>query len=115
MRDFRPFMPMGKTILVASAATAPAGVQAPPTDTNALEACQFRVHNSSNSVTTFYAYGDTNTGAANNAVAANASTSQHSYPLPPGGIEVITAPRNTYWSSYSASNVSVYITPGAGV
>src|SRR5690348_9486921 len=113
--QFGPFMPIGNTVLVISQSTAPNGsLVAPAKNTKTTEACQYRFHNQGNTWV-HVAYGSTNTDAANAAVAPNASTNQASYSIGSNAVAVITAPRSVYWSSVSANNCNVFITPGIGV
>jgi hypothetical protein len=106
-------MPVGNTIVIASTSTAPAGTQAAPATTDHFEGCQYRVHNAGNAVC-HIAYAATNTAAANAAVGATAGSPTAAIPIPAGVVEILTAPRNSYWSSNSAVNCTVYITPGTG-
>lgn len=114
MREIRPFSPTGKTIRLLSASSAPLGVQAPVLVTaNQIEGCQFRIHNSGTIMATV-AFGESAAEAQTNA-AVPTDTSTNAYPMGASHTEIFTAPRNSYWSAISASNVSVYVTPGAGL
>lgn len=112
-----PFQPIGNTILVAGATTAPTGVTTVTTGVAAEGCIQFRVHNAG-AVTAHYAFGADGATAKANAVVptGDGSNAKASYPLPAGAVELITAPRDTYWSALTASSTaSVFITPGVGV
>ena len=109
-----PFEPTGPTIKVASDSTAPTGVTTSADGGGSL--MQYRIHNSG-TVMASYAFGIDGATAKANAVVPTGDgvNAKRSIPIGAGAIEVITAPRGTYWSAISASAVSVYITPGAGV
>lgn len=118
MADARSaFSPAGPTVFVAANTTAINGVLVDTTDTTAkLHGCQFRVVNPHVNAVVHFAWGDSNTAAANAAVAANASTTQNSYCITPLSSMVITAPRGKYWSALCAAlNTNLFITPGIGL
>jgi hypothetical protein len=77
MADARSaFTPAGPTVFVAANTTAINGVLVDTNDTSPkLRGTQFRVVNASTNTVVHVAYASTNTGAANAAVAANASSS----------------------------------------
>ena len=124
MSDYalRAWMPTGNTIAITAATTPPDGVQCLPgavgNEPGAVGGgpVQYRVHNAG-SVYAYLAFGATNTAAVTNADTAPASgTPQPNYPLPPGGIEILTFPRTHYFSAGTASSTAtVFMTPGKGV
>jgi hypothetical protein len=116
MRDQRAFMPSGKTFVVASASTAPTGVQVKPLGgtTDFLAGCQYRIHNAGNALC-HVAWASVDSDAANAAVASTAGTPTAALPVPSTAVVIITAPANSYFSSNSAVNCTVYITPGQGL
>ncbi len=117
MADARSaFTPGGPTVFVAANTTAINGVLVDTTDTSPkLHGTQFRVVNPHINAVVHFAWGASNTAAANAAVAANASTTQNSYCIPPLSTTYITAPRGQYWSALCAAlNTNLFITPGTG-
>lgn len=108
--ELRAFDPMGPTINVDSAATAPDGIVTAGGDAN-----QYLIYNAS-SVLSFVAFGvDAATAKANAVVpTGGGASSKNAYPAPPGAYFVLTAPKLTYWSAISASGAEIYITPGRG-
>lgn len=112
------FQPLGSTAKIAANFVAPAGVQLVGDTSQApMTWRQYRVMNDSNQ-TIFYAYG-ANASLAQSAavIPTNSDVGAGSFPLPPGGVEVITAPAGRYWSGTCAVNTAVvlYITPGIGL
>lgn len=114
MYDQRAFSPSGKTILIASDSTAPDGVQASSTIGAPQGSCQYRIANPG-AVTVHVAESTTSAAAAKAKAVVPTGTAQHSYCIPAASVLIITAPANTFWSSISASAVSVFVTPGAGL
>ena len=105
--------PVGKTLLVAADTTAPVGTQA--ITSPCAGGFQYRVCNNG-TVTVFYAWSKTSGAAAAALAVIPTATSQDSYPLPPGAVEVVTAPADAYFSAITASGTaSVFITPGRGL
>jgi hypothetical protein len=108
------FAPQGKTVVVAAAATAPAGVQAPvETRFNATGVGQYRVINSSNTV--FLGVGSTAAEATANAVAPVAGNPSPAIVLVPGAVEILRFNRTVYFSGAASSASTVYIVPGEGL
>lgn len=108
------FYPGGKTIRVDGATTAPSGVQA-VFDTSGP--CQFRLHNAG-IVTVYVGFATTAALAVTNTVIPTGSgdNAKYAMPLPAGAIEVISAPRDSFWSAITASSTAnVFITPGGGL
>jgi hypothetical protein len=109
------FTPLGKTIAVAAAASAPTGIQAPvyakfdPQNTG-----QYRFINSG-STTVFLGTGPTAALAQTASVAPVAGTPSDAIVLVPGAVEILRFNINTYFSGLSSSAATVYITPGQGL
>ena len=109
------FTPLGKTIVVAAAASAPTGIQAPvyakfdPQNTG-----QYRFINNG-STTVFLGTGPTAALAATAAVAPVAGTPSDAIVLVPGAVEILRFNKDTYFSGLSSSAATVYITPGQGL
>lgn len=109
------FTPLGKTIAVAAASTAPTGVQAPVAEKfNPQNAGQYRIVNSG-TVAVFLGFGSTAADAAANAVAPVAGTPSNALALLPGAIEVLRFNKDTFFSGLAASATTVYVTPGQGL
>lgn len=109
------FNPQGKTVVVAAAGTAPAGVQAPvDIRFDAQATGQIRVVNSGNE-TVFLGVGPSAALAQANAVAATAGNPAAGVPLVPGAVEILRFPVGSYFSGYAASATTLYITPGEGL
>lgn len=115
-KNMRPFEPLGNTILVAADATAPSGAATVTTARSAAPMIQFRIFNSHATVLAHVAFAETAALALAAAVVptGSASNAKAAYGVPPMGVEIITAPRDSFWSGISASAVSVFITPGVG-
>ena len=105
------FNPQGNTVVVAAAGTAPTGVQV-SAGTNASG--QYRIVNAGN-VTVHLGVGATAAAAQANAVAAAAGVPAASVPMVAGAVEILRFPANAYFSGYSLSAATVYITPGEGI
>jgi hypothetical protein len=109
------FTPLGNTIAVAAAASAPAGIQAPVfTKFDPQSAGQYRFVNGG-VVTVFIGTGATAAEATANAVAPVGGTPSAAIPLLPGAVEIIRFNTSTYFSGLAASGTTVYITPGQGI
>ncbi len=116
-KNISAFEPLGPTVLVAADSTAPTGVATVTTGSSVKPICQFRVCNNG-TVTVFYAYSTTAALAAAAAVipTGSGSNAKASYALPAGGVEVITAPRDSFWSGITAAGTaSLFVTPCVGV
>jgi len=106
-----PFTPVGNTVLVTAAVSAPAPVQVV---SNTLGGNQYRVINNG-SITAFLGFGQTATVATANAVAPTLGNSTFSIPLLAGTDEVLTFPPNMWVTACTLSGTtSIYITPGDG-
>jgi hypothetical protein len=109
------FTPLGQTIVVAAAASAPTGIQAPVfAKFDPQNAGQYRLINSG-TVTVFLGTGNTATEATANAVAPIAGTPSAAIVLVPGAVEILRFNKDTYFSGLASSATTVYITPGQGI
>ena len=109
------FNPQGKTVVVAAAAIAPLGVQAPVNERfSAQETGQVRVVNAG-TATVHLGVGPTAAAAQANAVAATAGNPAAGIPLVAGAVEVLRFPLGSYFSGVSGAANTVYITPGEGL
>jgi len=109
------FNPIGETVVVAAAAVAPAGVQAPVYEKfNPQNAGQYRFVNAG-SDTVFLGTGPTAAAAQANAVAPVAGNPSPAIVLVPGAVEIIRFNKDTYFSGLAAAAATVYVTPGQGL
>jgi hypothetical protein len=109
------FTPLGKTIAVAAAASAPTGIQAPVyAKFDQQNTGQYRFINSG-STTVFLGTGPTAALAQTASVAPVAGTPSDAIVLVPGAVEILRFNINTYFSGLSSSAATVYITPGQGL
>lgn len=109
------FNPQGETVVVAAAAVAPAGVQAPVyRQLSAQETGQVRVVNSGANIV-HLGVGPTAAVAQSNAVAALAGNPAPSIPLLPGAVEILRFGAGAFFSGAAAVATTVYITPGEGL
>ena len=109
------FNPIGETVVVAAAAVAPAGVQAPVYEKfNPQNAGQYRFVNAG-SDTVFLGTGQTAASAQANAVAPVAGNPSPAVVLVPGAVEIIRFNKDTYFSGLAAGATTVYVTPGQGL
>jgi len=108
------FLPLGNSIAITGATSAPTAIQAP--SNAALQTSsnqQFRVVNSGTN-TVFLGVGATAAAALANAVLI--TSSQASIPMLPGSVEILSFPMNSYFTALTASGSAVvYITPGQGL
>jgi hypothetical protein len=110
------FNPQGKTVVVAAAGTAPAGVQAPVYEKfNPQNAGQYRITNSSTTDTVFLGFGPTAALAQAAAVAPVAGTPSDAIVLMPGVTVILRFNIDTYFSGLASGATTVYITPGQGI
>jgi len=109
------FAPLGKTIVVAAAASAPTGIQAPvyakfdPQNTG-----QYRFINAG-STTVFLGTGPSAAEATANAVAPVAGTPSAAIVLVPGAVEVLRFGRASFFSGLASAASTVYIVQGEGM
>ena len=109
------FNPQGKTVVVAAAAVAPAGVQAPVNNKfNAQETGQVRIVNAGTNLV-HLGVGPTAAAAQANAVAATAGNPAAGVPLVSGAVEVLRFPAGWYFSGVASGATTVYLTPGEGM
>jgi len=109
------FTPLGKTIAVAAASTAPTGVQAPVSEKfNPQNAGQYRFVNAGTN-TVFLGTGPTAALAQAASVAPVAGTPSDAIVLLPGAIEVLRFNKDTFFSGLAAAANTVYVTPGQGL
>ncbi len=109
------FSPLGKTIVVAAAGTAPTGVQAPVYEKfNAQNAGQYRFVNAGTD-TVFLGTGPTAALAQAAAVAPVSGTPSDAIALLPGAVEILRFNKDTFFSGLAAAATTVYITPGQGI
>jgi hypothetical protein len=109
------FNPIGKTVALAAAAVAPAGVQAPVYEKfNPQNAGQYRFVNAGTN-TVFLGIGPTAALAQAAAVAPVAGTPSDAIVLVPGAVEIIRFNKDTFFSGLAAAATAVYITPGQGL
>lgn len=109
------FRPLGNTVAITAASTAPTGVQAGASSTaKAAFAGQYRIVNAG-SVTVHLGVGASAAAAAAAAVAATSGSPAAGIPLVPGAVEIFSFDVDTYFSGLAASNTTIYITPGDGL
>lgn len=109
------FNPQGNTVVVAAAAVAPSGVQAPVNiKFNEQETGQVRIVNAGTNLV-HLGVGPTAAAAQANAVAAAAGAPAAGIPLVAGAVEILRFNQNTYFSGLSSAAATVYITPGQGL
>ena len=109
------FSPLGETIVVAAAGTAPAGIQAPVLEKfNPQNAGQYRFVNAGSN-TVFLGTGDSAAKATANAVAPTAGSPTAAIVLVPGAVEVLRFNKDTFFSGLASAATTVYITPGQGL
>jgi len=109
------FAPLGKTIVVAAAASAPTGVQAlVDARFDAQSTGQYRIINSSAN-TVFLGVGSTAAIATANAVAPVAGTPSSAIVLVPGAVEVLRFGRESFFSGLASAASTVYIVQGEGM
>jgi hypothetical protein len=112
------FAPLGQTFVVKSASSAPTGIQVKPTgfyDDQAI--AQYRIYNSGTSIA-YLGYGLTAASAQTNAGSSSNYASGDpgdAVPIAPGSIEILRFGVDMYFSSLSATNADIFITPGEGL
>jgi hypothetical protein len=109
------FNPQGETVVVAAAAVAPAGVQAPVYEKfNPQNAGQYRFVNAGTN-TVFLGTGASASEATANAVAPVAGNPSPAIVLVPGAVEILRFNKDTYFSGLASGATTVYVTPGQGL
>ncbi|CAB4169002.1 hypothetical protein UFOVP581_32 [uncultured Caudovirales phage] len=107
-----PFLATGRTIAVAAASTAPAGVIAPVA--SGQDGGQYRVVNAG-TTTVFLGVGATAATAQSASVAPIAGTPSGAIPLLAGAVEILSFGEGAFFSGQSSAAATVYITPGTGL
>ena len=109
------FNPQGKTVVVAAAAIAPLGVQAPVYQKfNPQATGQYRFVNAGTN-TVFLGTGPTAALAQAAAVAPVAGIPSDAIVLVPGAVEIIRFNMDTFFSGLASGATTVYLTPGEGL
>lgn len=109
------FNPQGNTVVVAAAAVAPAGVQAPVNNQFDAQATgQMRIVNAGSNLV-HLGVGPTAALAKANAVAAAAGSPAAGIPLVAGAVEILRFPLGSYFSGLASGATTVYLTPGEGI
>lgn len=109
------FSPLGETIVVAAAGTAPAGIQAPVYQKyDPQNAGQYRFVNAGTN-TVFLGTGASAAEATDNAVAPIAGNPSPAVVLLPGAVEILRFNKDTYFSGLASGATTVYVTPGQGI
>jgi hypothetical protein len=110
-----PFAPLGETVVVAAAASAPTGVQALVSGRlDAQGTGQYRIINNS-AFTVFLGVGTTAALATTNAVAPIAGDPSPAIVLVPGAVEILRFARTSYFSGLASASATVYIVQGEGI
>jgi hypothetical protein len=109
------FAPLGETVVIPAAASAPTGVQALVSGRlDAQGTGQYRIiNNSANTV--FLGVGPTAAIATANAVAPIAGTPSAAIVLVPGAVEVLRFGRDSFFSGLASAASTVYIVQGEGM
>lgn len=109
------FNPLGNTVAITAASTAPTGVQAGASSTaKAAFAGQYRIVNAGN-VTVHLGVGESAAAAQSAAAAATSGSPAAGIPLVPGAVEVFSFNIDTYFSGKASEDTTIYITPGDGI
>ncbi len=109
------FNPIGKTVVIAAAGTAPTGVQAPVYEkSNPQNAGQYRFVNAGTN-TVFIGTGPSAALAQAAAVAPIGGTPSDAVPLLPGAVEILRFNKDTFFSGLASGATTVYVTPGQGL
>jgi hypothetical protein len=110
------FAPLGNTVVIPAAASAPTGVQAlVDARFDAQSTGQYRIINSSAN-TVFLGVGSTAAIATANAVAPTAGNPTSAIVLVPGAVEVLRFGRESFFSGLAPAGAStVYIVQGEGM
>jgi len=109
------FTPLGKTVVVAAAASAPTGVQAPVSEKfNPQNAGQYRFVNAGSN-TVFLGTGPTAALAQAASVAPAAGTPWDAFVLVPGAVEILRFNKDTFFSGLASGATTIYVTPGQGI
>jgi hypothetical protein len=110
--SYQAFTPMGNTVIITAAVTAPTPIQVP---SNTLGGNQYRIINNG-SVTAFLGFGPDAATATTNAVAPTSGNDTFSIPLLAGTDEVLSFLPNMYVTAVTlSSTANIYITNGDGI
>lgn len=108
------FISKSESHLVASSATPALGVQVSPMEQfQGAPAGVYRIHNTG-SVIVHLGVGGTDAEAQARAVAPTAGTPQRSVAIAPGAVELMSFPKDSYFSGFSSSGSTLFITAGEG-
>jgi hypothetical protein len=109
------FAPLGETVVVAAAASAPTGVQALVNSRlDAQGTGQYRIINAS-VYTVFLGVGTTAASATTNAVEPTAGNPSPAIVLVPGAVEILRFARTSFFSGLASAAATVYIVQGEGI
>jgi hypothetical protein len=109
------FAPLGQTVVIPAAASAPTGVQAlVDSRFDGQGTGQYRIVNISAN-TVFLGVGSTAAIATANAVAPTAGSPTAAIVLAPGAVEVLRFQRESFFSGLASSSSTVYIVQGEGI
>ena len=109
------FAPLGQTVVIPAAASAPTGVQAlVDSRFDGQGTGQYRIINSSTN-TVFLGVGTTAALATANAVAPIAGNPSPAIVLVPGAVEILRFARTSYFSGLATAPATVYIVQGEGI
>ncbi len=109
------FAPLGNTVVVAAASSAPTGVQALVNGRlDAQGTGQYRIINSSANLV-FLGVGPTAAIATANAVAPVAGTPTDAIVLLPNSVHILRFGRDSFFSGLASSSSTVYIVQGEGI
>jgi len=109
------FAPLGETVVIPAAASAPTGVQALVSGRfDAQGTGQYRIINDS-VYTVFLGVGSTAALATANAVAPIAGTPSSAIVLVPGAVEILRFGREVFFSGLATAASTVYIVQGEGI
>jgi hypothetical protein len=109
------FTPLGNTVAITAASSAPTGVQASASSTaKAAFAGQYRIVNAGD-VTVHLGVGASAAAAATAAAEATSGNPAAGIPLVPGAVEIFSFNIDTYFSGKASENTTIYITPGDGL
>lgn len=109
------FAPLGETVVVAAASSAPTGVQALVNSRNdAASTGQYRIVNSSANYV-FLGVGSTAAIATANAVAPTAGSPTAAIALVPNSAVILRFQRESFFSGVASSSSTVYIVQGEGI
>ena len=108
------FQPQGKQVFIASATSAPTGIQVL---SDANSSSQYLIWNSDTTNDAWIGYGPTAAMATANAVIPTAGNPKASVIVAPhGSVQTFTLPSNTFFSPICTGGTpGIYILPGSGL